>query len=338
MDLSLSDEQSALVASIADLLGTYSSPAGVRNVEDTGFDEALWASLREFGIIEMGVGEATGGWGATLLDLCLIAEQMGAALASAPAIEVQCAARILSRLPDSASRLEAVLAGDRLTTLAVRPPTAGVLSLVPAGGVADDVIAYDGQRLVAVAVDDANRTRVRNLASAPLADVRLDPGGTDEIASGTAAGIVFERALDEWLTLTAAALIGAAASAHRMTCDYANVRRTWGAVIGSYQGVAHPLADSATAIDGARLLVRKAAVALEHDDLRARELAAMAFAFAAETARDATYLAVHLHGGVGFTLEHDAQLYYRRARGWVRVWGEPRTAYRRVADARYGAA
>jgi alkylation response protein AidB-like acyl-CoA dehydrogenase len=336
VDLALSDEQSALVASIGDLLGTHSSPAGVRNAEETGFDGGLWASLREFGIIEMGVDEAVGGWGATLLDLCLTAEQIGAALAAVPVVEVQCAARLLSRLPEPASLLEAVLAGDCLVTLAVRPPTAGVLSLVPAAGVADRVIAYDGQRLISVGVDDENRTRVQNLASAPLADVRLD--GLTELAIGTTAAKAFERALDEWLTLTAAALTGAATSAHRMTCEYATVRRTWDAAIGSYQGVAHPLADSATAIDGARLLVHKAAMALEHDDSRARELAAMAFAFATETARDATYQAVHLHGGVGFTLEHDAQLYYRRARGWARVWGEPRAAYRRAADARYGAA
>ena len=54
----------------------------------------------------------------------------------------------------------------------------------------------------------------------------------------------------------------------------------------------------------------------------------------AETARDATYHAVHFHGGYGFVLEHDAQLFYRRARGWPRVWGDPTAAYRRVAAAR----
>ena len=65
---------------------------------------------------------------------------------------------------------------------------------------------------------------------------------------------------------------------------------------------------------------------------RRHELAAMAFAFASETARDATYRALHFHGGYGFMLEYDVQLYYRRARGWARVWGEPRTAYRRAAS------
>jgi alkylation response protein AidB-like acyl-CoA dehydrogenase len=120
-----------------------------------------------------------------------------------------------------------------------------------------------------------------------------------------------------------------------MTCEYATERKTWGRLIGSYQAVAHPLADDRTAIDGARLLVANAAWALDAGDARAAELAAMAFAFASETARDATYHAVHFHGGYGFVLEHDAQLFYRRARGWPRVWGDPTAAYRRVAAARY---
>ena len=64
----------------------------------------------------------------------------------------------------------------------------------------------------------------------------------------------------------------------------------------------------------------------------------MAFAFAAETARDTTYHALHFHGGYGFMLEYDIQLYFRRARAWAGVLSEPRVAYRRVADARYATA
>ena len=61
----------------------------------------------------------------------------------------------------------------------------------------------------------------------------------------------------------------------------------------------------------------------------------MAFGFAAETARDATYRSLHIHGGYGFMLEQDVQLFYRRARGWARVWGDTRRAYRRAAAHRY---
>ena len=63
----------------------------------------------------------------------------------------------------------------------------------------------------------------------------------------------------------------------------------------------------------------------------------MAFAFAYETARDATHRSLHIHGGYGFGMEGDIQLYYRRVRGWAMVYGEPAVALDRVADARYGA-
>jgi alkylation response protein AidB-like acyl-CoA dehydrogenase len=176
---------------------------------------------------------------------------------------------------------------------------------------------------------------VLNLGSQPLADLDV-PAGAIALAAGDAAAALHDRALDEWLTLTAAALVGIGARAVEMACEYATERHAWGVPIGTFQGVSHPLADAATALDGARLLVRKAAWSADAEPGRFRELAAMAFAFASETARDATYCALHTHGGYGFMLEQDVQLYYRRARGWARVWGEPRLAYRRAAAERYG--
>lgn len=172
-----------------------------------------------------------------------------------------------------------------------------------------------------------------NLGGSPLADVTVGDDAT-ELATGDAATTAYEAAIDDWQTLTAGALVGMAAAAHRITCGYAMERTAWDTPIGAYQGVAHPLADDATAIDGARLLARKAAWEIDRAGLRARELAAMAFAFGAETAAKATYDAVHFHGGYGFMLESDPQLYYRRVRGWSRVWGEPRAAHRRAAQAR----
>ena len=85
-------------------------------------------------------------------------------------------------------------------------------------------------------------------------------------------------------------------------------------------------------------MAQKAAWALDTDHPRSRELAALAFAYASETAERATYRAIHFHGGYGFMLEHDVQLFYRRARGWARVWGSADDGYRRAATARYGAA
>ena len=134
----------------------------------------------------------------------------------------------------------------------------------------------------------------------------------------------------------AAALVGIGTAALELGCAYAIERQAFGSPIGSFQGMSHPLADDATNLDGARLLTHKAAWSLDGGGPRGRELAAMAFAFASRSAEKATYDALHTHGGYGFMLEYDVQLFWRRARGWPRVWGDAETAYRRAADARYG--
>lgn len=148
---------------------------------------------------------------------------------------------------------------------------------------------------------------------------------------------LFSEALDMWLVLTAAALTGAAAKAVEIGVEYAKQRHAFGTPIGAFQAVSHPLADCATAVDGSRLLAFQAACAFADEPARATELAAMAFAFASQTACDATQHSLHIHGGYGFGMEGDIQLYYRRVRGWAMVYGEPAVALDRVADARYGA-
>jgi alkylation response protein AidB-like acyl-CoA dehydrogenase len=336
MDLRPSPEQEQLVATFAALCGRHATPERVRAAEPLGFDKALWDQMLELGVIDMAVGQAAGGWGASVLDLALVAEQLGRALAPAPVIEAQVAARLLGRLdsPTAGGTLEAALAGERLVTLALHPSRGGRAGLVPAGAVADDVVVLDGDRLLLVALEGA-RTPVENLGSMPLAD--LEVGGGVELAVGAEAGAAIDAALDDWLALTAAALVGCGARALELGVAYVKERTAWGVPIGSFQAISHRLADSATAIDGARLLAYEAAWAADADPARAPELAALAFAFAAESARDSSYRSLHFHGGYGFMLESDVQLYWRRARAWANVWGEPAAAYRRAADARYGA-
>lgn len=392
MDLRLTPEQRQLVDAFAGLYAKHASPEQVRAAEPLGFDRALWAQLQELGVVAMAVDPAGGGWGASPLDLALVAEQQGRALAPAPVVEAQVAARLLARLvggtnaaPGAATTgtaaataaLEATLAGERLVTLALHPVRHGRAGLVPAAAVADDVVVLDGSRLLLVPLDGARRL-VENLGAMPVADVDVaralaGPGvgaggvgagvtatgangdgatragtagdGTNGEAPGVAAGpvvlaegpealAVHDAAVDDFLRLTAAALVGIGTRALEMGVGYARERKAWGVPIGSFQAVAHRLADSATALDGARLLAYEAAWAVDGEPARAAELAAMAFAFAAESARDTTSRSLHFHGGYGFTMEHDVQLYYRRARAWAGVYAEPRQVYRRAADRR----
>ncbi|KHO21230.1 acyl-CoA dehydrogenase family protein [Mycolicibacterium setense] len=336
MDLTLSEEQRQLADSFAALYVRESSSDRVRDAEPLGFDPDLWAALSATGVVEMAVPEGHGGWGASVLDLALLAEQHGRATGSAPLVETQVAAWLLARCGAAgADLLAAAMSGDRLITFAPRRVTRQELALVPAGAVADVVIALIGDRLVASPI--RTRTIVENLGTLPLADVEIDAEAV-LLAEGDVAAAAYSAALDRWLALTAAALAGIGARAIEVGVQYAKERHAFGTPIGTFQAVAHPLADGATAVDGARLLALKAACAFGDEPDRATELSAMAFAFAAESARAATRTSLHVHGGYGFGMEADVQLYYRRARGWTMVYGDPMTALDRVADARYGTA
>jgi alkylation response protein AidB-like acyl-CoA dehydrogenase len=342
MDLSLSDDQELLVESFGALLDKRSRPQDVRAAEPLGFDPDLWSALRELGVTQMAVGEEHGGWGASVLDLCLVADCLGRHCAPVPVIETQVTARLLARLGSDA--LPEVLDGGAVATLALHAPRSGTARGVPAGAVADLVVVRDGTSLGVIragASPATTRAQVPNHANLPLADVPL-AGARPLVSTDTAgaapeaaADAAFETALDEWLLLTASALVGMSARALDLAVDYARERHAFGSPIGAFQGIAHRLADAATGMDGARLLVQEAAWSAEAGLAEAAERACMAFAFATDVARQATYWAVHTLGGYGVMLEYDAQLYFRRARGWAAVFGDAEAAYRRVARHRY---
>ena len=284
----------------------------------------------------MGVPVEAGGWGASLLDLSLVGEQLGRVLAPAPVVETAVAARLLARLdgPAALAALNSVLNDEKMITTSVRSSQQGRAALVPAGAVADAAIVLHDESLLLV---DARAcgTPVTSFGALPLADLAVTRDAV-VLAEGPDAVAAFDAAVDEWLALTASALVGLAARALEIGVEYGRERLAWGRPIGSYQGVSHPLADCATAVDGARLLAHKAAWAAANPG-GASELAAMAFAFASEVARDVTYQSLHFHGGYGFMLEYDIQLYFRRARAWSNVYAEPARAYDRVAEKRFAA-
>lgn len=333
MDLSPTGEQQALIDSFAALYSKESSTARVLAAEPGGFDADLWRILMDVGVVEMAVGETAGGAGGSLLDLALVAEQQGRNLAPAPVIEAQVAARLLSRVgtPRAMSLLEGALAGDELVTLALHPKTTGVLPLVPAGSVATTVVCLEGNRLLAVETADS-RTPVANLGCLPVADVEVVH--TSVLSDGSVAAVAYEEAIDEWIALTAGALCGLASRALEIGVDYVKKRHAFGVAIGSFQAVAHGLADAATAVEGGTLLAREAAWASGEDHGRFRELASLAFGFTTEAAREASYRSLHYHGGYGFMLEYDIQLYFRRAKAWPAQFAEPDVAFSRAESAR----
>ncbi|MGA2303988.1 MAG: acyl-CoA dehydrogenase family protein [Acidimicrobiales bacterium] len=336
MDLDPSNEQSLLIEAFDALYAKWATPERVRGAEPVGFDADLWQQLLQIGALGMGVPVEQGGMGASLLDLELVAERHGRHLAPAPMLESQAAARLLARCEGAAASdlLATIMAGEQMVTLALHPVRAESLTMVPGGSVADVVLALDGDRVLGVPLA-GNRRSVPNLGSLSLSDV-LVPATTMELARGADARTVYASAADEWMVLMGGALAGLAQRALEIGVDYVKQREAFGVPIGSFQGVAHPLADSATAVDGALLLARKAAWAGEASPDRSAELAAMSFAFASEAARDASYRSLHFHGGYGFMMEYDVQLYFRRAKAWPAVLREPRRTYELVASRRRG--
>ena len=330
MDLNPSEEQQLLIDAFGALYSKESSSERVRAAEPLGHDPDLWLRLQETGAMEMAVDEEHGGGGASLLDLALVAEQHGRFLGSAPLLEAQVAVRLLERLDSSEARsmLPTALAGDRLTTLALHPPTHGTLTMVPSGAVADTVVFVDAGQLWSLDIGDS-RTGVDNLGSLPVADIDVGSGAR-LVASGPEVAGLFECARDEWLVLMANALAGIGTRSIQIGVEYVKERHAFGVPIGSFQAVAHGLADAATSVDGGGLLAREAAWAAAEEPGRVAELASLACAFNAEAAREASYRSLHYHGGYGFMLEYDIQLYFRRAKAWPALFAEPDALYARA--------
>ncbi len=340
MNLSYSDEQRDLREHLASFFLKESPPERVRAAEPSGFDADLWGQVASMGLQSMAVSEALGGGSASLLDLTLTAEEFGRRIAPVPLIESAITTSLLGRLVESGATgsanelLAEAVAGDLLPTMALQPLRAGVAKLVPAGAVADVVLALDGDELVAFRSSVSPRRPLEvpaNIGSAPLAD---RGAGIDErivLASGALALVAYEQARQNWQVLMAGALVGLAQTSLEMGAAYAQQRRAFGVLIAWFQTVQHRLADAVTDIEGARLLVYEAAWAGDEELSNAQALAGMAFLFASRVGFRVAAESLHLHGGYGYTLEYDIQLYFRRAKAWPLAYGDPADGYEELA-------
>jgi len=293
VNLEPSPRQAARRDALAELLDAKCPSTRVRAAEPLGFDAGLWHEV-----------EAVIDVSGPLVDLALAAEPLGAYLAPVPFAEAVAARRAVPGLADEIATF--AVAGERL---------------VPAGAIADCLVglrASDNALVVARGV--APRRAPSNLASLPLADRALDG---EIVATGDEASAHARDARAAWMVCTGAALVGLAQRALDLTTAYVKERRQFGVPIGSFQSVQHRLADCATSIAGARLSAWRGAWAADVRAPDAYDRALMAFLFASETAREATAAALQFHGGYGFTLDHDVQLYLRRAKGWPLVLGDP---------------
>src|SRR6202043_1816608 len=180
------------------LLKTNCSIETVRAAEESGFDKSLWERLCCMGATTMALPDTVGGDGATLVDLTLVAEEIGRSLAPVPWIDHVCAARLLARL---GSAEPDVVSGQRLASFDPQHDNGRGSRLIPTGSIADQIIVRDGEDVVRLSFD-TRPTKVDNIGRLPMAWV--DPAAADTsvvLASGSEALAEYQRALDEWRVL-----------------------------------------------------------------------------------------------------------------------------------------
>lgn len=329
LDYSLTEDHTDLQSAYRQFFKTYCPIDTVRAAEATGFDKSLWERLCAMGATSMAVPESAGGDGATLVDLTLVAEEIGRSLAPVPWIDHVCAARLLAQLDVLE---EDVISGNQVAAVDPDLDSHGGVRLIPTGSIADHIVVRDGTDVVLLSFG-TRPAKVDNIGRLPMAWV--DPAAADTrtvLGSGPEALTKYARALDEWRLLTASALVGLVEETTTIAAEFAKSRYTLGVPISTLQGISHPLANMMITVESGRNLARRAAWYLDNEPEERPELAPAAFVFMAEEAAKAATMAVHIQGGLGVSAEAAATAYLVRARGWPLAGGDPGASARQIGQ------
>jgi alkylation response protein AidB-like acyl-CoA dehydrogenase len=314
MDFGLTDEQDQLAAAERAWLTKNDPIARVRATLDSAavtVDPAAVAHAAQSGLLELLTPEM----GGTHVDLAIVTEEHGYAMSSLPVADLNVAAWLLDHV-DSAARVgeltglalgpDASLDGDALRLSGVtRPvPMAADMDSIALAGQVDGreyLVVLNALTLSGMSTLDLSRSWARLDLDATIADWAQLPAGTLALLRDA---LAVHRAFDA---------LGAAARLLDMTVSYAKQREQFGAPIGSFQAVKHHCADMAVAVEAGRASLWAAALALDTAPAAARSRAASAAAaYTKSAAAKVAGTALQVHGGIGFTWEHDLHLFLRR--------------------------
>jgi alkylation response protein AidB-like acyl-CoA dehydrogenase len=360
VDFTFSPEQEEFRHSLRRFLADKSPAAEVRRLmeTDTGYDPQVWRQLADqLGLQGLAIPEEFGGTGATAAELGIAFEEMGRALLCAPFFSTVglAAQALLAAGDDQAKReyLPRIADGSLLATVAVTepdgrwdlpavrtsavadgaPPAApatflldGTKMFVVDGHVAEVllVVARTDDGLGLFAVDAAAAGVVRSLLptldmTRKLARVELS-GVPARLVSGPGdATAALSRALDLALVALTAEQVGGAQRCLDMAVDYAKIRMQFGRPIGTFQAIKHKCAEMLIEVESAKSAAYHAAGSAP-DELGVA--AAIAKAFCSEAYFHVAAETIQVHGGIGFTWEHDAHLYFRRAKSSQLMLGD----------------
>jgi len=362
MDLDFSEEHELLRETVRRVCAEHAPLEVVRQMEDdpVGYPPAFWKQLAEIGVTGILIPEQYGGSGMGLLDAAIAYEELGRALAPSPHFPsaVMGAGVLLAAGSAEQQRewLPRIASGEAILTPAWLEPDSGFGprgvrlaaradgdGFVLSGVKRHVLFASAAHRLLVLArtgeaepaidlflVDPqapgVTMTQQRSLASDTQYEVRFDAVRVPAAARIGAAGsgwATWNRVMYDGIVLLAALAMGGAERALEITVQYAKERKQFDKPLGAFQAIAHYLADAATVVDGGKTLVYEAAWARDAGRPIAR-LAPMAKLFACQTWRDVTAMCQQVWGGVGFTIEYDIQLYFRRAKQLQITWWDTR--------------
>jgi alkylation response protein AidB-like acyl-CoA dehydrogenase len=345
--LTVSDEQLALRDAVRRFLADRAPLPRVRALMDTpdGIDRAVWDQAgTQLGLQGIAIPEAYGGGGFTFAEQAIVLEELGGALYGGPYLaSAVLAATALLASPDEAARREllpGIASGQTVATLAfteddgswapeaVRLAASGdgvgwVLdghkSFVLDGHTADLilVVARAGSGLALFAVQPGAQGLVRR--GLPTLDqtrklARLEFGSVPARLIDGDGAAVLARTLDVAAIALAAEQLGGAQRALDMAVSYAKDRQQFGRPIGSFQAIKHRCADLLLEVESLRSAVGYAAAAVAEDSAEIPVVASLVKAYASDVYFHVAAESIQIHGGIGFTWEHDAHLYFKRAK------------------------
>ena len=353
MRFELTDDQQAIQRAAKEFLASRYPAEEVRRLaleDDRGFTDEQWRAVAELGWPALVVPEDDGGLGLGVVELAVLQEQLGYALAPTPLLSTVSAALVITAAGDDAQRTEwlpGLAEGERRGTIAQLPPAGGL-----EGGDADDgaltatleavsdaadadlmVVPTGHARLAVVDMSAAGVTIEPADGLDPtrrLSTVTLDGAPSTTLAAPDAVALAHAR--DVIAVAVAAESVGVAQRAMEMAVEHARDRKQFGRPIGVFQAVSHPCAQMLLEVEGARSAVMFAAWALDDSPDEAPLAAAMAKAYASDAGRRVPAAALQVLGGIGFTWEHDLHFWLKRGRANAAVWGDARSHRARVAD------
>ncbi|HXP98920.1 MAG TPA: acyl-CoA dehydrogenase family protein [Solirubrobacteraceae bacterium] len=310
MDFGLSNDQREIQRTARELLAERARPERVREHAEAGrIDERLWRELCELGWPGIAVAERYGGQGLGRVELSILCEELGRAVAPVPLLptvlaatvvelagsEEQCA-RLLPGLASGETLGALGAACEGIAELVVGAPSAGLVVLLEDDGAR--VLSSDEVEIEPC--DSIDPTR-------PAGHVRAEAGAGEPLAGDVAGGI------DRALVAVASEIVGVCDRALAMTVEYVKERKQFGVPVGSYQAVSHRCAQMLLDTEKARATTAFASWAADADPERLGEAAAMAKAAASQAGVEVTASAIQAHGGIGFTWEADVHWLYKRA-------------------------